>query len=85
MDPTLSERVFQTASPSVVVVKSRGITNHQGSGVVVGPGMVATNRHVVESNYNHSVIYQGTQYPATIAYVDPEFDISLRQFCIHPI
>ena len=47
-----SEIVFKKASPSVVTVKIfSGPDNRllvQGSGVVVGPGTVVTNRHVVE-------------------------------------
>ncbi len=46
-----AQRVFAKVSPSVVTVKTfdvKGSAEGQGSGVVVGPGLVASNCHVVE-------------------------------------
>ncbi|MCL4819181.1 MAG: trypsin-like peptidase domain-containing protein [Vicinamibacteria bacterium] len=49
--PGDASTVFATASPSVVVVlalDAAGTVTGQGSGVVVAPGLVVTNRHVVQ-------------------------------------
>jgi tetratricopeptide (TPR) repeat protein len=46
-----AQRVFATVSPSVVTIKildEQGALETQGSGVVVGAGLVATNCHVVQ-------------------------------------
>jgi tetratricopeptide (TPR) repeat protein len=46
-----AERVFARVSPSVVTIKTfdeQGRAAAQGSGVVVGAGLVATNCHVIE-------------------------------------
>jgi len=74
-----SEAVFGKASQSVVTVKvypdgSRG-TVTQGSGVVVAPGLVATNRHVVESGGEIVVFHRGESHPATVEQADPEYDL----------
>ncbi|TFH33409.1 MAG: serine protease [Deltaproteobacteria bacterium] len=74
-----SEVVFRKASPSVVTVKIFSGADKrllvQGSGVVVGPGTVATNRHVVESGSEIRVIYQGQTYPASVMYADRDYDL----------
>ncbi|MBE0555693.1 MAG: trypsin-like peptidase domain-containing protein, partial [Proteobacteria bacterium] len=46
-----------------------------GSGVVFGPGTVATNRHVVESGGMIRVTDQGREYAATVLYADREYDL----------
>lgn len=46
-----AQRIFAKVSPSVVTIKTfdaKGSPEGQGSGVVVGPGLVASNCHVVE-------------------------------------
>jgi len=72
-----SEEVFRAVSPSVVVVTASlgGNNLSQGSGVVVGNGLVATNRHVVEGGSDYQVRYRGQKYPASIAYSDPDYDL----------
>ncbi|MBE0604289.1 MAG: trypsin-like peptidase domain-containing protein [Deltaproteobacteria bacterium] len=74
-----SEAVFRKASPSVVTVKiftgdDKQLTK-MGSGVVFGPGTVATNRHVVESGGVIRVTDQGREYAATVLYADREYDL----------
>lgn len=65
-----SEVVFKKASPSVVTVKIFSSDDKrllvQGSGVVIGPGTVVTNRHVVESGGEIRVIDHGQAYPASV-------------------
>ncbi len=74
-----SEEVFRIASPSVVTVKVFGGEDRRlttfGSGVVVGPGTVATNRHVVESGGELRVSHQGRDYAATVLHADREYDL----------
>ena len=74
-----SEVVFKKASPSVVTVKIFSGEDKrllvQGSGVVVGPGTVVTNRHVVESGSEIRVFDHGQAYPASVMYSDREYDL----------
>jgi S1-C subfamily serine protease len=74
-----SEIVFRKASPSVVTVKLFGGEDGrlltQGSGVVVGPGTVVTNRHVVEMGGEVRVVDKGQAFPASVLYADREYDL----------
>ena len=51
----------------------------EGSGFVVGPGLVATNAHVIagEGSGNTQVLVGGTAYGATPVYLDPSFDLAV--------
>jgi S1-C subfamily serine protease len=49
----------------------------QGSGFVVGPGLVVTNAHVVAGESATSVLIGTTPYPATTVSFDPEFDLAV--------
>ncbi len=51
----------------------------EGSGFVVGPGLVATNAHVVagEGNGNTQVLIGSTMYEATAVLFDPSFDLAV--------
>jgi S1-C subfamily serine protease len=65
---------------STVKVLGTACTNEQeGSGFVVGPGMVATNAHVVagEGAGNTQVIVGGNSYGATVVFFDPSFDLAV--------
>jgi len=74
-----SEAVFRKASPSVVTVEIFNGDDKRlsklGSGVVIRPGTVATNRHVVESGGEIRVIDQGRAYAATVMHADREYDL----------
>jgi len=74
-----SEAVFRKASPSVVTVKNYSGEEKrltvQGSGVVVGPGIVVTNRHVVESGSEIRVFERGRSHTASVMYADREYDM----------
>jgi len=74
-----SEEVLRKTYPSVVTVKVFGGEDRRlttfGSGVVVGPGTVATNRHVVESGGELRVSHQGRDYAATVLHADREYDL----------
>ncbi len=66
------EAVFRSVSPSIVVIRANG---RQGSGVVVGQGMVVTNRHVVQGSGQCYVLIGGQRLPASVHYADPDNDL----------
>lgn len=70
-----SEEVFRAVSPSIVIVRAHGSQKSQGSGVVVGQGMIVTNRHVVQGASQITVEVAGAKYPAAVALADPEYDL----------
>jgi S1-C subfamily serine protease len=65
---------------STVKILGTACTNEQeGSGFVVGHGLVATNAHVVagESPGSTQVLLGNTAYAATPVYFDPSFDLAV--------
>ena len=65
---------------STVKILGTACSNEQeGSGFVVGPGLVATNAHVVagESNGNTQVVLDDNAYNATAVFFDPAFDLAV--------
>jgi S1-C subfamily serine protease len=54
-------------------------SEQEGSGFVVGPGLVATNAHVVagESQGNTQVMMGNSAYGATAVLFDPSFDLAV--------
>ena len=54
-------------------------SEQEGSGFVVGPGLVATNAHVVagESSGNTQVLLGNSAYSATPVLFDPDFDLAV--------
>ena len=65
---------------STVKILGTACTNEQeGSGFVVGPGLVATNAHVIagEGPGSTQVLVGGTSYGATPVYFDPSFDLAV--------
>lgn len=70
--------VFAKASPSIVVIETKAMKGKepaQGSGVVVGPGLVVSNCHVFEDAASAVVKYRNRTYPATVRHVDRERDL----------
>jgi S1-C subfamily serine protease len=49
----------------------------EGSGFVVGPGLVATNAHVVAGEPNTQVVVNGNSYAGTVVLFDPSFDLAI--------
>lgn len=77
-----AQAVFAKVSPSVVVVRSRdpgtaegALSGSQGSGVVIAPGTVITNAHVVAHSTELSVVHEGRAYPAHLQHVDLDRDL----------
>jgi S1-C subfamily serine protease len=65
---------------STVKILGTACSNEQeGSGFVVGPGLVVTNAHVVagESNGNTQVLLGNSAYDATPVLFDPDFDLAV--------
>lgn len=81
--PPTTAQTKALANPAVfstVKVLGTACTNEQeGSGFVVGPGLVATNAHVIagEGPGNTQVLVGGTAYGATAVYFDPSFDLAV--------
>jgi S1-C subfamily serine protease len=63
----------------VKILGSACNTEQEGSGFVVGNGLVATNAHVVagESPGNTAVLLGSTAYRATPVFFDPSFDLAV--------
>ncbi len=63
---------------STVKVLGTACGNEQeGSAFVVGPGLVATNAHVVAGESNTEVVVNGSGYRATTVLFDPSFDMAV--------
>ena len=78
--PALSpQQIFKLVSPSVMVVESldaKGSVTVFGSGVVIAPGRVVTNRHVIADGVSYRVEHGGKKWPATLIGVDPDHDLA---------
>ncbi len=73
---TLSDpAVFST----VKILGTACSSEQEGSGFVVGPGLVATNAHVIagEGNGNTQVLLGDSAYNATPVLFDPDFDLAV--------
>jgi tetratricopeptide (TPR) repeat protein len=73
------QEIFKRASPSVVVVQSldvKGTVTAFGSGVVIAPGQVITNRHVVENGVSFRVEHGTKTWSARLVKVDPDHDLA---------
>src|SRR6185295_9193166 len=76
------EQVFEKASPSVVTVATFNATGRIvgfGSGVVIAPGEVITNCHVVEVGVKWSVQRDGRTTPAYMRFWDKIRDLCQLQ------
>jgi len=47
-----------------------------GSGVVIAPGQVITNRHVIEDGVSFRIEHGGKKWPAKLTRVDPDHDLA---------
>ncbi len=78
--PTLSaQQIFKRVSPSVMVVESldaEGKVTVFGSGVVIAPDRVITNRHVIEDGVSFRVVHNDKKWPAKLIRVDPDHDLA---------
>jgi S1-C subfamily serine protease len=69
------------ASPAILsTVKILGAAcgdEQEGSGFVVGHGLVVTNAHVVAGESATQVVVNGSSYGATVVLFDPKFDLAV--------
>jgi S1-C subfamily serine protease len=90
--PAFSSRVFQVIQPSLVLIQTRGDTEHDehgsglGSGVIVtSSGEILTSLHVVDGAREILVTFaDGTESPAEIIMEQPENDIAVLQTFMLP-
>ncbi len=72
------DQLFDKLSPSVWTVSNydaRARVHAMGSAVVIGPGRLITNCHVVEKGSSFSVRRENVAYGATVEWADPERDL----------
>ena len=77
-----AEQVFEKAAASVVTVENQdaaGITMGLGSGVVVAPGEIITNCHVVRNAVILQVKKEGRSSPAYLRFADTARDLCQLQ------
>jgi hypothetical protein len=78
-EPSLEpEQLFERLSPSVWLIETFDARNQpvaKGSGVVIGPGSVVTNCHVLAKSRRVSVVRENVSYGATLEHADPERDL----------
>ena len=77
-DAAATRSLAAPAILSTVKVLGAACGNEQeGSGFVVGQGLVATNAHVVAGESATQVIVNGSSYGATVVLFDPKFDLAV--------
>lgn len=77
-DNLSASRVFELASPSIVVVEAHdkeGVMVARGSGVVIANGVVVSNCHVFTKADTATVRYDQTNFPAALQYGDTAHDL----------
>ncbi|MGH6627256.1 MAG: S1C family serine protease [Burkholderiaceae bacterium] len=73
-----AETIFEQASPSIWGVEAFDAQHRQinaGSAVVVGPGLLVTNCHVLARSRSITVRRENLSYDATLEAPDPERDL----------
>jgi TonB family protein len=77
-----AEQVFDKAAPSVVTVENQdasGVTISFGSGVVIAPGEIITNCHVLRDGVTFQVKKEGRSSPAYLRFSDKARDLCQLQ------
>jgi S1-C subfamily serine protease len=64
-------------SSTVKVLGAACGDEQEGSGFVVGHGLVATNAHVVAGESSTQIIVGGSSYASTVVLFDPAFDLAI--------
>ena len=80
VDPVPPEQLFERLAPSVWTVETFDGTNRplaMGSAVVIGPGSLVTNCHVLAKASRVVVARDNVSYGATLEHPDPERDLCL--------
>lgn len=77
-----AQQVYQNCSDSIVMVivpNDHSDGAHQGSGVVIGPGRVVTNWHVVEGASRIFLKYKGVNYNARLVADKRDYDLAILE------
>jgi hypothetical protein len=72
------DQLFDKLSPSVWTVSNydaRARVQSMGSAVVIAPGLLITNCHVLEKGVSFAVNRENVSYGATVEFADPERDL----------
>jgi serine protease Do len=80
VDPVPPEQLFERLAPSVWTVETFDARNQplaMGSAVVVGPGSLVTNCHVLAKASRVAVARENVSYGATLEHPDPERDLCM--------
>jgi serine protease Do len=80
VDPVAPELLFERLAPSVWSVETFDARNQLlagGSAVVIGPGSLVTNCHVLAKAKRVAVTRENVSYGATLEHPDPERDLCL--------
>ncbi len=73
-----TQALANPALSSTVKILGAACGNEQeGSGFVVGPGLVATNAHVIAGEATTEVLVNGNPYRASAVFFDPSFDLAV--------
>jgi S1-C subfamily serine protease len=75
--PQLQEAVDRAGASTVKIIGEGCGQIQEGSGFVVGPGLVVTNAHVIAGIRHPSVEAAGTLDETTVVYFDPSFDLAV--------
>jgi S1-C subfamily serine protease len=76
-DAATSALANPALSSTVKILGTACGDEQEGSGFVVGHGMVATNAHVVAGESSTQVVVDGTSYRGTVVLFDPGFDLAI--------
>lgn len=72
--------VVSSLSPSIVKIVSQkcgGFSGGTGSGSLIAPGLVVTNKHVIAGSSSIFIVNQYGSYPATPVSIDNDHDIAI--------
>ena len=73
-----AQSAARTAAASTVKVLGQACGYVQeGSAFVIAPGALLTNAHVVAGEPTTSVVVDGQDYPATVVYFNPTYDLAV--------
>jgi S1-C subfamily serine protease len=77
--PELREAVTHAGASTVKIIGEGCDQIQEGSGFVVGPGLVVTNAHVIAGIRHPTVEAGDALLPATVVLFDPSFDLAVMR------
>lgn len=77
--PLSPETLFKSLAPSMVIIETYEANGKQpisfGSGVVIAPKTIVTNKHVIERGSVFKVKFENNAWPCTLTHIDPDHDL----------